>query len=80
MPKKLTGQHTHPSLGLFDYEATYDVHQPGSTWVIDWNGTATGAGRVLTLSGGQTELLVGSAAAAPIVLRDQIGKEIDALS
>jgi hypothetical protein len=42
-------------------------------------GSSTGAGRLLTLSGCKAELSVGSAAAAPIVLRDQIGKEIDAL-
>ncbi len=79
MTQTITGQHTHATLGVFDYEATYDVRHPASTWWIDWSGSATGGGRVLTLSGGSIELIVGSAAAAPIVLHKQIRKEIDAL-
>ena len=80
MLKKLTGLHTHPTLGLFEYEVTYDVQRPASTWVIDWSGTATGAGRLMDLSGGRAELIAGGAATAPIVLHGRVGKEIDALS
>lgn len=79
MPHSIKGQHNHASLGTFYYEATYDVHRPGSTWFIEWSGVATGAARVLTLSGGSIELIAGGPGAAELILHKQIRKEIDAL-
>lgn len=77
---KLTGTHTHATLGTFSYTAEYTTMQPQSTWFVRWNATATGAGRVMELSGGSIEILVGSSGAAPLLVEKQIRKEIDVLT
>lgn len=77
---ELTGTHTHATLGTFNYTAEYTTRQPQTTWFVDWNATATGAGRVLQLSGGSIEILVGSSGAAPLLVGKKICKEIDDLS
>jgi len=77
---KLTGAHTHQSLGLFTYEVEYKTRCPESTCFVNWSGIAVGANQVLQLSGGSIEIIVGSSNAAPIVLKKQIHQEIDALT
>lgn len=77
---KLTGTHVHGTLGTFTYDADYTVRQPESTWFVDWSAIAVGAGRVLQLSGGSIEIIVGSSGAAPLLIKKTIGTEIDALT
>lgn len=77
---KLSGTHTHSKHGVFTYTAEYTTRQSGSTWFVDWSAIATGMnGMVLELSGGTTEIIVGSSGAAPLVVEKQIREEINAL-
>jgi hypothetical protein len=77
---KFTGTHTHKSLGLFTYEVDYTTRRPGSTWLADWSGTAVGDNRVLQLSGGSMEIIVGSSDAALVFIKKYVAQEIDALT
>lgn len=76
---RITGQHTHPTLGDFDYAADLVTKKAATTWFVDWTAVATGAGRVLELAGGSTEIIQGGPGAAEPVIRNQIGQQIDML-
>lgn len=77
---KFTGTHTHATLGTFNYTAKYTTRQPQSTWFVDWSATAVRAGRMMQLSGGSIEILVGASGAAQFLVEKQIRKEIDDLT
>ena len=77
---KITGTHIHKALGTFTYKAEYTVSRPATTWFVDWSATAVGSGRVLQLSGGSIEILVGSSGAASLLVEEKIRVEIDALT